>query len=65
MPRPRRIQEPVKLNLLLEKSHKALAVELASERRTSVSQLFVYWLMQDLNGQIPAAESKDKTSESL
>jgi len=51
MARPRRIQEPVKLNLLLEKTHKALALKLAAERRTSVSRLFVSWLLQDLDGQ--------------
>jgi hypothetical protein len=50
MARPRRLQEPVKLNLLLEKNHKAQAQQLAAERRVSISQLFVTWLLQDLDG---------------
>jgi hypothetical protein len=65
MARPRRIKEPVKLNLLLEKSHKELALRLAADRGTSVSQLFVYWLVQDLDGKIPTGEPKDNSSEIL
>jgi len=64
MARPRRIQQPVKLNLLLEKNHKDLAVRLAAERGTSVSRLFVSWLINDLNGQNPESGLPDRTAES-
>lgn len=50
MPRPKRIKEPVKINLLIEKDIKLKAVELAAKRRISVGQLFENWLLQDLNG---------------
>ena len=50
MPRPKRIKEPAKINLLIEKDIKLKAIELASKRRTSVGRLFETWLLQDLNG---------------
>jgi hypothetical protein len=65
MPRPKRIQEPVKLNLLIEKSHKNLARQLAAERRTSVSRLFVSWLLRDLDGTNPAGENLPDSSAEL
>ena len=65
MARPRRIQEPVKLNLLIEKSHKNLALQLAAERQTSVSRLFVSWLLRDLDGTNTAGESRVDSSAEL
>ena len=50
MARPRRLKDPVKLNLLIEKNYKDLAMQMAAERQMSVSRLFVWWLLQDLNG---------------
>ena len=62
MARPRRIQEPVKLNLLIEKNHKDLAMELAAHRRMSVSRLFVSWLLRDLDGE---SSPEERPLESL
>ena len=62
MARPRRILQPSKLNLIMEKNHKDLARRLAAERGISVSRLFVSWLMRDLDGQSaqpPAPENSD------
>jgi hypothetical protein len=50
MPRPKRIKEPAKINLLIERDIKLKAVELAAQRRISVGRLFENWLIQDLNG---------------
>ena len=50
MPRPKRIKEPAKINLLIEKDIKLKAIELAAKRRVSVGRLFENWLIQDLNG---------------
>ncbi len=49
MPRPKRIKEPAKINLLIEKDIKLKAIELAAKRRISVGQLFENWLIKDLN----------------
>lgn len=51
MARPRRILDPAKLNLFLEKNHKTEALRLAAERRVSVSRLFVGWLLNDLENE--------------
>ena len=40
MPRPRRLNEPVKLNLLIDRASKDKARQLAEERGISVSRLF-------------------------
>ena len=50
MPRPKRIKEPAKINLLIERDIKLKAVELAAQRRISVGRLFENWVIQDLNG---------------
>ena len=50
MPRPKRIKQPAKINLLIEKDFKVKAIELANKRRTSVGRLFEAWLLKDLNG---------------
>jgi hypothetical protein len=51
----------VKLNLLLEKNHKAQAQRLAAERRLSISQLFVAWLLQDLDGSRSGDDRREET----
>lgn len=50
MPRPKRIKEPAKINLLIEKDIKLKAIELAAKRRVSVGRLFENCLLQELNG---------------
>jgi hypothetical protein len=65
MARPRRLQEPVKLNLLLEKNHKAQAQQLAAERRMSISQLFVTWLLRDLDGTRPGDTRREDAAPDL
>jgi hypothetical protein len=60
MPRPRRIQEPAKINLLIEKDIKLKAIELATKRRTSVGRLFEKWVMEDLNGSQPKNSSSEE-----
>ncbi len=59
MARPRRILEPTKLNLIMEKTHKDIALRLAAERGISVSRLFVNWLLQDIDGQRPEPENRE------
>jgi hypothetical protein len=59
MPRPKRIKEPAKINLLIEKEIKLKAIELATRRRTSVGRLFENWVLQDFNGLEPNAGSPE------
>jgi len=40
MPRPKRLNDPVKLNLLIDRSSKDTARKLALERGISISRLF-------------------------
>ena len=59
MPRPKRIKEPAKINLLIEKEIKLKAIELAARRRTSVGRLFENWVLQDFNGLDSRADSPE------
>jgi hypothetical protein len=47
MPRPRRLKHPVKINLLIDKSSKEIAVTLANKRQMSISRLFESLLQQE------------------
>jgi antitoxin component of RelBE/YafQ-DinJ toxin-antitoxin module len=40
MPRPRRLNDPVKLNLLIDRTSKDIARKIASDRGISISRLF-------------------------
>lgn len=40
MPRPKRLNDPVKLNLLIDRTSKDIARKLAVERGMSISRLF-------------------------
>ena len=60
MSRPKRIKEPVKINLLIEKDIKLKAIELAAKRRLSVGRLFENWVLQDLNGSQSDGESSNE-----
>lgn len=61
MARPRRLKEPVKLNLMIDKESKIKAMEIAAKRRMSVGRLFESWLMQELNGSQPNTEPSSES----
>lgn len=65
MPRPKRLKEPVKINLLIEKDSKQKAINLALKRRTSVGRLFETWLQQDLNGPQPDEDCPPENLKNL
>ena len=60
MGRPRKLAEPVKINLILEKETKASAIAVALERKISVSRLFEALLFKELAANVT---SKPTSSE--
>mgnify|MGYP003341239824 CR=1 FL=1 len=50
MARPKRLKEPVKINLMIDKDIKNKAIELATKRGISVGRLFENWVLQDQDG---------------
>lgn len=60
MARPKRLKEPVKINLMIDKDIKIKALELAAKRGISVGRLFENWVLQDLNGAQPDGGSSSE-----
>ncbi len=60
MGRPRKLAEPVKINLILEKETKSSAIAIALARKMSVSRLFEALLFKELAANVT---SKPKPSE--
>lgn len=66
MGRPRKLSEPVKINLILEKETKASAIAVALERKISVSRLFEALLFKELAANVtskPTSSENKKTPE--
>jgi hypothetical protein len=66
MGRPRKLTEPVKINLILEKETKASAIAVALERKISVSRLFEALLFKELAANVtskPTSSENKKTPE--
>ncbi|PAW80780.1 MAG: hypothetical protein B9S31_03765, partial [Spartobacteria bacterium Tous-C9RFEB] len=54
MGRPRKLSQPVKINLILEKETKDSAILIALERKISVSRLFESLLFKELAEKLTA-----------
>lgn len=52
MPRPKRLNDPVKLNLLIDRASKDNARKIAAERGISISRLFESMLAEQ-NAEVP------------
>jgi hypothetical protein len=63
MARPRKLQTPVKLNLLIDQNSKDSAILIAAERKISVSRLFEALLYKEISGRLDN-EEKPRIAES-
>ena len=59
MGRPRKLSQPVKINLILEKETKDSAILIALERKISVSRLFESLLFKELAEKLTAKSISD------
>ena len=59
MARPRRLKQPVKINLMIDKHIKNHATKMARKQGISVGRLFENWVLQDLNGSQADNEEED------
>lgn len=57
MARPRKLQTPVKLNLLIDQESKDSAFMIAAERKISVSRLFEALLYKEISGRLDNEEN--------
>lgn len=62
MARPRKLQTPVKLNLLIDQESKDTAFLIAAQRKISVSRLFEAMLYKEISGRL---EEFKKNRESI
>ena len=63
MGRPRKLNQPVKINLSLEKETKASAISVALERKISVSRLFEALLFKELAENVTENSSSDENEK--
>lgn len=64
MPRPKRLNDPVKLNLLIDRSSKDTARKLALERGISISRLFESLVAGTTAAAIDSGGPEEQTAES-
>jgi len=64
MARPKRLKEPVKINLMIDRSIKNQAAAIARQQGISVGRLFENWVLRELNGSDLQDEEFDYDSSS-
>jgi hypothetical protein len=65
MARPRRLKDPVKINLMIDRYIKNQAAEMAYQQGISVGRLFENWVLRELNGSQPADHDLNLEDSSL